>query len=81
MTFSKVMNSKSSSKDASMVAPCFSNVSKVMNIFKTDIVFAVSVFLCLLALIICPAITSIIILSIIGIIIINGCNFEKQTAR
>ncbi len=78
MAFSRVINSKVSSKDAKMFAPCFSNASENMNMLNTDIVFAVSVFLCLIGLIICPAIISLIILSII---IIGMCSCEKQNAR
>ncbi len=76
MTFSKVTNSKSSSKDAMKFAPCFCSAENYIKICA-DVVFSMSVFLCLLALIICPAIISIIILSII---IIKNLR-KKQIAR
>ncbi len=77
MAFSKVVNSKSSSKDANMFAPCFCSAENFINVLSADIVFSMSVFLCLLGLLICPAITGIIILFIIIMKIIS----EKQTAR
>ncbi len=67
MKFFNDSHSKSSSKDAMTVAPCFRNAGNSDNsVVFADIVFSMSVFLCLLA-----AICAINILGIIGIIILS----------
>lgn len=73
-----------SSKDAKTVAPCFRSAVNSDNkrLFSTDIVFAVSVFLCLICIIgILGAIgiIGIIILSILAIY--KTLNRKKRTAR
>ena len=60
------------SKDAMTFAPCFRSAKNSDSVYVTDIVFAVSVFLCLIISIICVlSILDICITSIIGIIILN----------
>lgn len=70
-------SSNNSSKDAQSVAPCFSVAGKSFdkNIFA-DIVLAVSVFLCLLAVLSLIGIIGLIILNII----IIGRTFLKKRA-
>ncbi len=76
--------SNNSSKDAMTFAPCFRSAKNSDSVYVTDIVFAVSVFLCLIISIIC--VLSILSIGIIGLIILSiiiiCMNFmrKKQTA-
>ncbi len=77
MNFLKAFNSRNSSKDAMKFAPCFCSAENEIIADFTDVVFSMSVFLCLIGIIICPVIISLIILSII----IIKQTYKKQIAR
>ncbi len=79
MMFFMKNSSRKSSRDAKTVAPCFRVAGKSVNsVFFADIVFAVSVFLCLIcALSLIDIIGIIIILNII--IIISRLCGKKRT--
>ncbi len=78
MMFYSASMTNNSSKDAKTVAPCFRSAVNSDNkrLFLTDIVFAVSVFLCLICIIgILGAI------GIIGIIILSISVIYKNLVR
>lgn len=77
MFFGK-FSSVNSSEDAKTFAPCFRTAKKSFNfVFCADIVFAVSVFLCLIFALSLFDIIGLIILSII--IILKGFLGKKRT--
>lgn len=79
MMFFGNSNSKQTSRDAKNVAPCFRVAGKSVNsVFFADIVFAVSVFLCLICALSLIDIIGIIILLNIIIIMSRLCG-KKRT--